>query len=83
MMQLKQTTNRLAIAAALWVAKEVGVRKSKQERKNSHSGKETDIEWNERVQLKVILPTWEGISTDQKGKDDEKLEEKEGERLRN
>ena len=29
MMQLKQTTNRLAIATALWVAKEVRVKKVK------------------------------------------------------
>ena len=33
MMQLKQTTNRLAIAAALWVAKEVRVKKVKIEKK--------------------------------------------------
>ena len=45
-------TNKLAMAAALWVAKEVGVKKGKigekKERKRSCGGKE---------ELKVILPT--------------------------
>ena len=36
------------MAAALWVAKEVGVKKGKRGEKKSHRGKE---------ELKVILPT--------------------------
>ena len=36
------------MAAAPWVAKEVGLKKDKEERKRSHGGKE---------ELKVILPT--------------------------
>ena len=46
----------------------------KQKRKKIHGGKE---------ELKVILLTWEGISTDWKGTDEEKMEGKERETLRN
>ena len=41
-------THKLAMAAALWVAKEVGVKNEKLERKESHGGKE---------ELKVALST--------------------------
>ena len=41
-------TNKLAMAAALWVAKEVGMKKGKIGEKKNHGGKE---------ELKVILPT--------------------------
>ena len=41
-------TDKLAMAAALWVAKEVGVKKGKRGEKKIHSRKE---------ELKVILPT--------------------------
>ena len=56
--------NNFSMAAALWVAKEVGVKKDEIGKKKSVGGKE---------ELKVILPNWEGISTDWKGKDKEKL----------
>ena len=62
--------NNFSMAAALWVAKEVGVKKDEIGKKKSVGGKE---------ELKVILPNWEGISTDWKGKDKEKLQEKERE----
>ena len=61
-------TNKLAMTAVFWLQKKLEWRKAKQERKKSHGGEE---------QLKVILPTWEGISTDWKEKDEEKLEGKE------
>ena len=66
--------NNFSMAAALWVAKEVGVKKDEIGKKKSVGGKE---------ELKVILPNWEGISTDWKGKDKEKLQEKERERSAN
>ena len=66
--------NNFSMAAALWVAKEVGVKKDEIAKKKSVGGKE---------ELKVILPNWEGISTDWKGKDKEKLQEKERERSAN
>ena len=47
--------NNFSMAAALWVAKEVGVKKDEIGKKKSVGGKE---------ELKVILPNWEGISTD-------------------
>ena len=56
--------NNCSMAAALWVAKEVGVKKDEIGKKKSLGRKE---------ELKVILPNWEGISTDWKGKDKEKL----------
>ena len=66
--------NNFSMAAALWVAKEVGVKKDEIGKKKSLGRKE---------ELKVILPNWEGISTDWKGKDKENLQEKERERSTN
>ena len=62
------------MTAALWVPKKVGVEKGKKERKKNNGGKE---------ELKVILPISEVISTDRQAKDEEKLEGKEREKLRN
>ena len=59
------------MAAALWVAKEVGLKKGKREKMEPW--------WKRRIESN----TWEGISPYQRGKDEDKLEGKERGRLRN